>query len=283
MLIRNQLEMLNKIFVNIFKVFINSSLNVVLSTCVCSIAFFKLPLGTGLINYWSVFLLGAATWIIYIFDRIIDNIKNGSNKSERHEFHLRYQYNLQALAIGLILICTVILFFMPKTLIFFGIKIGILVAFYFVLITKYNILANFKDVFMPIIYVLAIVGISIIEKPSINLSTYILAFLFFLVCSQNLLCFSFFEHLENPETENVAKLITKKNLGRIIKYIGVINLFVLIFMFSNAIEYNNKMAIVITLISLLNSLSIAFSEKLFVKLHYRWVLDSLFFLFVFIF
>ena len=51
------------------------SLDVVVGAVASSWMFWKIPDGNGEVNLPSILILGICTWIIYIFDRLLDNLK----------------------------------------------------------------------------------------------------------------------------------------------------------------------------------------------------------------
>jgi uncharacterized membrane protein YuzA (DUF378 family) len=142
------------------------------------------------------------------------------------------------------------------------------VAIYFGLVHVY--LKNKKVIFgvktwgITIIYPLAVVGSTFIHQTSINVSSWILAFFVILICLQNLLLFSFFE---NEKTAKQAKTI---------RYIGVFNLFIWIFLFYGTQTYTSFLAAILVGISVVYTLIPLFYKHLKKNENYRWVIDSLF-------
>ncbi len=269
--------------VQVLKIIINSSLNVVIASCICCAAFFKLPFGNSFINYSSILLLGCISWMIYILDRILDNQKSIDIKSERHEFHKKNQFVLQFIILGLILVSICLLIFQKRDLLLFGLFIGCLVIIYFLTINKTVKGKYYKEFLMPIIYCLAIVGIPFIEKTSINLSEWILALIFFNIIFQNTLFFSVKEYSENDNLENICSIIQPIKLRKIINYLGAINIFLVIFFFSGPFNYTLKLAWIFLLISISISLLLSLPGKYLKNENYRWIVDGLLFLPLFIF
>jgi Na+/H+ antiporter NhaD/arsenite permease-like protein len=272
-----------KYIAQVFKIFVNSSLNVVIASCICCVAFFKLPFGNSSINYASILLLGSISWIIYILDRIFDNQKSNDIKSERHEFHKKNQFVLQFIVLGLILVSFCLLVFQKREVLFFGLFIGCLVILYFFIINKTAKGKYFKEIFMPIIYCLAIVGIPFIEKTSINFSEWILALVFFNIIFQNTLFFSVKEYSEDVNLENICAILPPIKLRRTINYLGAINIFLVIFFFSGPFNYTQKLAWLFLLISISISFLLSLPGKYLKNENYRWIVDGLLFLPLFIF
>ena len=268
-------------FKNIFRFFHLSSLNVVLVSIICSIAFFKLPLGQYHFDIKTIAQLACACWAIYIYDRLTDNIDEENPETDRHSFHKKYQYNFQILLIALSIIGLLITFFQPIKITFFGLGIVLLMGLYYFLLKKTKNFKFYKELAMPFIYVLAIVGLPFYMSSSINLSSWFLAGMFLLVIFQNMFAFSYFEYVENQNVENICKKISVGSIRKIINYSGSINLFIVIFLFSNGASYSNQLAFVFLAISVFTSLIVALPDKF--QKHYRWIIDGLLFFPLFIF
>jgi hypothetical protein len=260
----------------------DSSLNVVMSSMICAAVFYKLPLGIGVINIDTVSLLGICTWAIYILDRLADNVKFEMPNTRRHSFHFENQYILQALLIGLIVVGVTLLFFQTAAIIKYGLVLLAMTFVYFWLIHKTSSGKYFKEFFMPVIYTAAVCGISIVEKSSTNISTWLLVAMFWGICLQNLLLFSYFEYENQTSTDNVCKKMAPKSVLNIVKYIGAAQIFLFIFFFSGNFEFSSQIAFVIMLVSTFFSFAPVLKSRLMAQEKYRWVLDSLFFLFAFL-
>jgi hypothetical protein len=235
-----------------------SSLHVALATGVCAAAFFRL--NQGQIDPISLAQIMLGCWMVYILDRILD-VQRDDVDTERHQFHLENQYNLQVLAVALSVINGFLLFFQEKAVLILGAVLGITSVFYlFWLVPRFP---KLKDYTMPMIYVGAVVGVPFVLAPSITLSSWAIAIVFLFVVYQNLTTFAYFE------TRNPVR-------RRIVTIIGSFSLFIYIFLFSGNTAYPNLLALLFALISIANSFVIA-NEKRFEK-HYRWILDVLLFL-----
>lgn len=57
-------------------------------------------------------ILGICTWIIYILDRLLDNLKS-EPEDARHQFHFQHQYYLQVVIIILFFIAAILAFSCP--------------------------------------------------------------------------------------------------------------------------------------------------------------------------
>lgn len=259
---------------SLFKYFYLSSLNVVFATAVCSIAFFKLPEGSNFTDYKSIAQLVMACWAIYILDRLLDNIKDENISTERHIFHQKHQYILQIIFVALIVLSGILIFFQPKEITYFGLIISGLVVFYFFVVSRKWPMS--KEWFMPLIYTSAVVGVPFTLSSSLNLSSWLLGFMMFLVVIQNSLSFSYFEFSENPNLQNICQKIKPHQIRKIINYTASLNLFIAIYFFGSELYYPNKLSFVFASISIITSL-LVLNEKKFQQ-NYRWIIDGLLFL-----
>jgi hypothetical protein len=251
-----------------------SSLNVVGATLVCFTAFYKLPNNQPFNDFLSLAQLGLTCWAIYILDRLRDNISSSDIVTDRHKFHFEHQFILQILLISSVAITAIIALFQPFILNVYGIILLVVVVFYVYFISpKYPFL---KELFMPIIYTAAVVGVPFVLNSSISFSSWILSLMFLGLVIQNAFSFSLFESEEGQNTENICSKIGQKNTRKVINYVTSLNIFLVIFFFGNQFHYPNLLAFVFATISILTSLVVANSSKF--KNNYRWIIDSLLFL-----
>lgn len=266
--------MFSKVFRSFLGVLVSANLNVVAATMVCFVAFYKLPNNQHFVDYLSLAQLGLSCWAIYVLDRIKDNISKPEINTERHQFHYNHQFILQILMIAAILVSIVITFFQPLNLVIYGFLVTLLSVFYLYFISAK--LPYLKEIFMPFIYSLAVVGVPFVLSSSISLSSWILGIMFLGITIQNTFSFSFFEYIENESSDNICLKIGSRNTRKVINYITAVNIFVVIFFFSNQTNYPNLLGFVLVTISLANSLIVAAAPKF--KNNYRWLIDGLLFL-----
>jgi len=244
-----------------------SSLHVALATGACAAAFFELTGGAkmhgraSIPTHWvSLLQIVLVCWLIYILDRILDVIR-GNTSTERHRFHFENQYNLQILAIALAAVNIFLLFFQSREVIIYGLITGTFVLLYlWWIVPRYP---KAKDYIMPLIYLAAVVGVPFVSASSINLSAWLIAFMFALLVFQNLTSFAYFEQGKTSKRKTVT-------------WLGALNLFLFIVFFSGNTEYVNRLALVFTGISVFYSFIIN-NEKRF-SARYRWIMDGLLFL-----
>jgi hypothetical protein len=257
------------------------SLNVVLGAVICSAMFWKLPDGTGVVNIPSLLLLGCTTWIIYILDRLLDLRIYPANPTERHKFHQEHQYNLSVLLVVLVVVAIALCFFIPRPILWFGCLLSLSLGIYFWVLNKFlkrDKMQWLKEPITAICYSFAVVGIAYVHHSSINLSGWILAFMFFLIASQNLLIFSYFEKINLANSDNTIDLFGPKTSIRIIRILGFIVLFLAIFLFSSGWEYIHKVGLVLGIMSQILSFMPALATYFSKNERYRWVGDGVFLL-----
>lgn len=270
---------------NLFKktlqIFHLLSLNVVLGAVISSSMFWLLPDGNGIVNIPSLALLGICTWIIYILDRLLDLKIYPVDFSERHSFHAHNQYNLSVLLVMLVCVAAVLCFFIPEIVFWYGLGLSSVLGIYFLVLTKLlknNKMQWLKEPTTAICYCLAVVGISFVHHTSINLSSWVLAFMFFLIVSQNLLIFSYFEKLSEVNLANTVDFFGKKTVLRLIRIIGFIILFLAVFLFSNGWDYSNKVGLILAIMSQTLGF-MSYKTSFFLRSDkYRWIGDGVFLL-----
>ncbi len=253
------------------------SLDVVLGAVASSSMFWKMPDGKREINIPSIVVLGICTWIIYILDRLLDNLKSDPEDT-RHWFHHQHQYYLQIGIIILLLMAGILVFFLPKSVIYFGVGISILLILYFIAVNRISISTDyqhFKEIFTALIYTLCVAGTALITKSNLDWRVYLSAGIFFLLVLQSLLIFSTFELKSYPETKNLAKKIGKINCTYLITGIAVFTVLCCLF---SANTFLQKVFYIETLMAICSTLIYVFNEKLSKNERYRWLGEMVFWL-----
>ncbi|AFK02330.1 hypothetical protein Emtol_1181 [Emticicia oligotrophica DSM 17448] len=253
------------------------SLDVVVGAVVCSWMFWKMPDGKGVVNIPSLVILGICTWIIYILDRLLDNLKS-EPEDARHKFHYEHQYYLQITIIILFLIATLMVFFLPKAVVYFGVTLVGVLFLYFYILQKNNISSDyqyFKEIFTAAIYCVCVSGGALSTKLELEADEFIAAFNFFLLVHQSILVFSFFELNDLPNTKNLAKKLGKKNCTYLIFGVFV---FTMTSLFFAEIGFMEKVFQVEILMAFCTTLIFVFRNKIAVNDNYRWLGEMVFWL-----
>lgn len=253
------------------------SLDVVLGAVASSWMFWKIPDGNGVVNLPSLLVLGICTWIIYILDRLLDNLKS-EPEDARHQFHFQHQYYLQVVIIILLFIAAILAFFLPRSVIYFGFTLSVLLLIYFYILQKKSKSANyqyFKEIFTSVIYSICVVGSAFSTKHNLDWQAYLAGFIFFLLVHQSILIFSFYELQSYPETKNLAKKLGKTNCTYLI--LSVLALSILS-IFSTDNLFLKKVFFVETLMASCSILIYFSQAKLAKNERYRWLGEMVFWL-----
>jgi hypothetical protein len=100
--------------------------------------------------------------------------------------------------------------------------------------------------------------------------------MFFLIVIQNVFAYSWFEFVLEDKKDNIVNELNENKIRKIITYLGGVNIFIFLLLFTGSIELNSKFAFSLGLVSIFISLCVANSKR--IKNHYRWIIDLLFFL-----
>jgi cell division protein FtsW (lipid II flippase) len=251
------------------------SLDVVVGAVASSWMFWKLPDGITKPDVPSLLILGICTWIIYILDRLLDNIKS-EPQDARHEFHFQHQYYLQITIIVLFFVAFTFVFFLPKNVIYYGIGLSIFLVIYFIILKKSSQNTNyqyFKEIYTAILYSLSVVGSAFSTKQNSGFIDYLAGFNFFLLVHQSILIFSFYEAKSHPETKNLASKLGRRSCTYLI--IGVC-VFITLGNILDTSFFTKKVILIETLMSICSVLIFVFQEKLAKNENYRWLGEMVF-------
>jgi hypothetical protein len=253
------------------------NLDVVAGAVIGHIMFAKLPNRYGEINLPTVVVLGACTWIIYIIDRFLDNLKPTDNQTIRHSFHAKYRKQLGVLVLCLVLLCIGLLFFLPKSVFYLGfwMLIPLLAYFFWFFYFKIDFVKEFAT---AIFYTIAIAGTALINHNEIRQNDYLLALNLGLIAFQNLLLFSLFENYNTPSKQNiVTKFGSKWTLFLMLS----ITIFIILSepLFFKNINYYQSICYICQILMTIILLIISFLPKVFLpNENYRWLADLVFLL-----
>lgn len=247
-------------------------------TVISSKMFWKLPLGNSQVNTPSLIILAAATWAIYILDRILDIRISTENLTIRHQFHQTNRKPLIILAIVLIIICFIEVFYLPKRIILNGIILSGLIIVYFLILNLklYNIHYQWiKEPITAFFYTSAVAGIPIFRNPQIGNVDYGLVIIFGIIVLINLILFSYFEYLQNPKSINLCSKLGisgSKKLTYLLFIIGLSASFSLLL----SVNHYQQKVIFIEILMQLTLLFIFIKPKSFFENEkYRWLADGI--------
>lgn len=250
------------------------SLDVVAGAVISSWMFWKLPDGNTNPNPPTLFILGCCTWIIYIFDRLLDNISTQNPTTPRHQFHFENQYYLQILIIGLGFLSLTLLFFIPKQVLWFGIGLSFLIGIYFYVLQKTSKNTNYqyyKEIFTAVLYGTSVVGSAYCTKTRISIEEIILGINFILLVHQSILTFSLYEYEANLSTKNFAgKVGIQRSKFAITSIVVWCFIWLIISYFSSKNNYLHSVFLIEFIMALLTSLLISFKSFFTKNERYRW-------------
>jgi hypothetical protein len=252
------------------------SLDVVLGAVLSSILFWKMPDGHGEPNEIALVVLAICTWIVYIFDRLLDNLKESPHDA-RHQFHFDNQYYLQVVIIVLAVIALFLVFFLPKPVITFGIAFSVFLLLYFRILQKRSNASAYhyyKEIATALLYSVPIFGSAFVGK-TLGFWQYLSAFNFILLVHQSILVFSWYEMQETVGVKNFAQKLGEKRVRLMV--IGITALVGITLLVS--IEGYMKKVFLIEFLMACASLAIMLlSKKLSASQNYRWIGEMVFWL-----
>jgi hypothetical protein len=253
------------------------SLDVVLGAVLCHCMAARLA--DTSINWLVIVVLAIVVFCIYLTDRILDNQK-AIQQTDRHLFQNQHKDLLIKIIIGLVIIAFVLLFWLPKAILWFGLGLGVVVGLYLLAVFKIKPNSRFvvyKDVFVPIIYSLGVWGTALVLRPKIEWEGYALGVAFWLVVQQSLLSNAYFESFTVEEGESLPIIWGEAKTQVLLKIIfGAVLLICII----SAIVTDNRFALrtafVLVFMAGSNQWIILNPQKYLENTRYRFVLEGVF-------
>jgi hypothetical protein len=273
-----------KTFSAIIRIFHLLSLNVVLGAVLCNIMFWKLPFGNIHTEKLPVIVLGLSVWLIYILDRLMDNKKATLILTERHIFHQTYSSILWKIVLMIFFVCSILIFFLPLSIIKIGTLTSLLTAIYLSIIHRTNQESNTYFLKEPITALLYTIGVWGTTINNVHLGIFIkVGILFLLVTFQNLLLFSLFEIKKNVTAHNLASKLGIRKSNYCIKFITVLIVFLEFsgICYSPEFVYFKYTENVFILVMVMSQILLIINQfdTFFIKNdRYRWVGDGVFLL-----
>lgn len=262
--------------INILKILHYLSLDVVIGAVLSSLMFWKMPDGNNQPNALVLVVLGICTWVIYIFDRLLDNIKSAPQDA-RHQFHFDNQYYLQVIIIVLSILALFLVFFLPKPVIIFGIAFSVFLLLYFRVLQKRTSTSGYhfyKEIATALLYSVPIFGNAFVGK-TLDFWQCLSAFNFILLVHQSILVFSWYETQETPEVKNFAQKMGDKGVRWIV--VSIVILMYITFSASTEGYMQNVFLVEFTMACATLTIFL-FSKKLSINQRYRWIGELIFWL-----
>jgi asparagine N-glycosylation enzyme membrane subunit Stt3 len=255
------------------------SLDVVLGAVLCHCMSARLSDSDTQINWFVIMILASVVFFIYLIDRILDNQKE-LQPTDRHQFQNQYKDLLIKIVMALVAISVIMLFLLPKAVLWFGVGLGLVVGLYLLAVYKNKSASWFvvyKDVFVPIIYSLGVWGTALALQPKISWEGYVLGIVFWFVVQQSLLSNAYFESFTIESGESLPIIWGEDKTQTILKMIFV--LVVLICVVSAVITDNRfalRTAFVLVLMASINQWLVIKPQKWLDDGRYRFVLEGVF-------
>jgi hypothetical protein len=155
----------------------------------------RLPHYHGRFEWPAALTLAIVVFGIYAIDRLIDN-QNTPPVTARHQFYAQHQPLLVRGLGALAVVLVVLLFFVEKSLIYWGLGLAAGIGIYLGSVLRLSNRGWFvasKDVVVPFFYALGTWGTALVLQPVITWEMLTLGVAFWFIAQQNLLITAYFE------------------------------------------------------------------------------------------
>lgn len=239
------------------------------------------------IHWATPVMLALVVFIIYTVDRLLDVRKYGINPASqpltaRHQFHQTHAALLWKLVIGATLIALILTFFLPASVIKFGLILGLICAMYVGAVFRlpaHHPALLLKEPLVAVFYAAGIWGSVWVQRPSVSLVDIVQGIMFLGVAFQNLLLFAVMEQLETPEqpTFSLATAWGLENCGTLLRWLTlIIFLTGLTICLITTDRFAQRSAIMLSLMSLAQFGIQRYPDYFLENERYRWLGDGVF-------
>ena len=151
--------------------------------------------------------MAIAVWLIYTFDHLLDARKiSGIPSSFRHQFHQQYQKPLVVIAFILLLVGSIMAFYLPHIIFYNGLLGVLFTGMYFLVLQKTSFWQ--KEICIAIGYTWGVFVAPVsLYQGHLNLSQWLLIPQVFLVVFANLLIFSWFDVVNDKRDGHKSMVI----------------------------------------------------------------------------
>lgn len=249
------------------------------------------------IHWATPLVLALVVFIIYAADRLLDVRKNGANGTSqpltaRHRFHQQHAPLLWRLVVGATALAAILVFFLPGSVIKFGLLLGLVCAAYVGVVFRlpaHHPALLLKEPLVAALYSAGVWGSVWVQRPSISWVDITEGLLFTGIAFQNLLLFAVMEQLEanaltkrrpNQPTASLFSLATYWGLDtcdRILRWLtfGIVSSsFVLCFLIND--RFAQRSALMLALMSLTLYGIQRYPDYFLKNERYRWLGDGVF-------
>lgn len=262
------------------------SLDVVVGAVFSHIMVARLPDGHRPVDWATTLLLGICVFVIYAADRLYDARKGllaGAQLTLRHRFHAENHPLLVRVLLGLAAVCVVLLFWLPKSVIFFGIGLALISGVYVWGVSRLpasNRKLIWKEPAVTLVYTVGVWGSSWVQKPTLGWSEIGLGILFLMIVFQNLLLFSVMEAYEFPDSSfSLATNWGFDRSDRVLRTLTVVvTVLALVIFFLANDRFAQRAAVIEGMMSAVLYVIQRYPNRFLVNERYRWIGDGVFWL-----
>lgn len=239
------------------------------------------------IHWATPVVLALVVYIIYTADRLFDVRKLGSKTplselTARHRFHRLHETQLWWSIIGAGLVALVLVFFLPWSVIEFGLILGVVCAAYIAVVfslPQRHPSLLLKEPLVAVLYTAGVWGSVWVQRPSISGTDITQGLMFMAVAFQNLLLFAVMEELEHAKQADFSLatywgLETSKTVLTVITVLIVGTALTLCFIVDD--RFAQRSALMLGLMSLILYVIQRFPNRFVKHERYRWLGDAVF-------
>lgn len=262
------------------------SLDVVAGAVISHIMVARLPDGHQPVSWATTVLLAICVFVIYAADRLYDVRKSLQNQGQltiRHRFHADNQAILLRVLVGLAAISVVLLFWLPRSVLWFGAGLALVSGAYVWGVSRLsgsNVRLAWKEPAVTLVYTIGVWGSSWAQKPTLGWSEIGLGILFLLIVFQNLLLFSVMEAYELPDTSySLATFWGFDRSDVVLRTLTVvITVLALVIFFMADDRFAQRAAIIQGMMSAVLYTIQRYPNRFLTNERYRWIGDGVFWL-----
>ena len=262
------------------------SLDVVAGAVISHIMVARLPDGHRPVGWATTLLLAICVFVIYAADRLYDvrkGLKTNAQLTVRHRFHAENQQVLLRVLIGLVAVSVVLMFWLPKSVIWFGAGLALVSGAYVLGVSRLsasNAKLAWKEPAVTLVYTIGVWGSSWAQKPTIGWSEIGLGVLFLFIVFQNLLLFSVMEAYEFPDTSYSLATVWGFDRSDVVlrTLTVVITVLALVIFFMADDRFAQRAAIIEGLMSAVLYTIQRYPNRFLASERYRWIGDGVFWL-----
>ena len=234
-------------------------------------------------SHWATpIVLALSVFIIYTVDRLLDVHKPEQPATPRHRFHQQHSVLLWRVVGGAALLATGLVFFLPASVVKFGLVLAGICAAYVLAVYRLPTghgLLRLKEPMIALLYSVGVWGSVWVQRPTVS-GIEIAEFLMFLgIASQNLILFDIMEHREGTARPE-SSVVTAWGMAHAVTVLrwltfGLVSTgFILCFVTDD--RFAERSAIMLALMSLIHYVIQRYPAYFGRNERYRWLGDAVF-------